>query len=49
VRNEPLARALYESTPIDAPVPSAHFAEVARLMVWVLAMRRRQPPVGSAA
>jgi flagellar biosynthetic protein FlhB len=44
VRNEPLARALYESTPLDAPVPAVHFAEVARLMVWVLGMRRRNEP-----
>lgn len=39
VQNRTLARALYAGTGLDEDVPSAFYPQVARLMVWVLAMR----------
>ncbi|TDP61409.1 EscU/YscU/HrcU family type III secretion system export apparatus switch protein [Roseateles toxinivorans] len=39
VENRSLARALYAEVATDAPIPEQHYAAVARLMVWVLAMR----------
>ena len=45
VQNRTLARALYAHAGLGEDLPSAYFAEVARLMVWVLAMREaRQRP-----
>lgn len=42
VQNPPLARALYHELAVDQAVPPAHFTAVARIMVWVFAMRRAQ-------
>jgi flagellar biosynthetic protein FlhB len=39
VQNAPLARELFKSMQIDQQVPAAHFSQVARIMVWVLARR----------
>ena len=39
VQNVTLARALYAHAGLDEDLPSVYFPEVARLMVWVLAMR----------
>lgn len=39
VQNPPLARALYRELPVDSSVPSAHYAQVARIIVWVFAAR----------
>ncbi len=47
VQNRTLARALYASTGLDEEIPGTHFPEVARLMVWLMAMRdpsRRMAP-----
>ena len=50
VENRRLARSLYE-TRIEATVPEAQCAEVARILVWVQAARKRRGPdmAGSAA
>ena len=42
VQNRTLARALYAATALEQDVPSTFFPEVARLMVWVMAMREAQ-------
>jgi len=39
-----LARALYKSMELDHYVPAAHYAGVARIMVWVLARRGAAAP-----
>lgn len=39
VQNPPLARLLYRELDIDQHVPPAHYAQVARIIVWVFAMR----------
>ena len=39
VQNQTLARALYAETAIDQDVPGSLYPQVARLMVWVIAMR----------
>ncbi|HEY4082265.1 MAG TPA: EscU/YscU/HrcU family type III secretion system export apparatus switch protein [Burkholderiaceae bacterium] len=39
IQNHRLARALYAEVAPDSPVPEHHYAAVARLIVWVLAMR----------
>ena len=55
VQNRTLARALYAATALEQEVPSTFFPEIARLMVWVMAMReaKKRPHatgnVGSAA
>lgn len=50
VENRPLARALFRQVEIGQHVPPALYADVARIMVWVLAMRRsRQAAQGLAA
>lgn len=41
VENRKLARALLRRVDIDAAIPEDLFADVARIVVWVLAMRRR--------
>jgi flagellar biosynthetic protein FlhB len=47
VQNVTLARALYAHAGLDEDLPSVYFPEVARLMVWVLAMRdARHRPAG---
>ena len=48
VQNRTLARALYAATALEQEVPSAFFPEVARLMVWVMAMREAQRRPGHA-
>lgn len=40
VENRPLARALFRQVEIGQHVPPELYADVARIMVWVLAMRR---------
>jgi flagellar biosynthesis protein FlhB len=40
VQNPPLARRLFREAPLDASLPASFHAEVARIIVWVLAMRR---------
>jgi flagellar biosynthetic protein FlhB len=42
VQNPPLARRLFREAPLDAYLPADFHAEVARIIVWVFAMRRRQ-------
>lgn len=42
VENKPLARALFTQAAFDGPVPEKLYPEVARLLVWVYAMRERQ-------
>jgi flagellar biosynthetic protein FlhB len=50
VENRRVARALFREVPVDGAVPAAHFAAVARIVVWVLAMRRpaERPGAGRA-
>ncbi|AXV78501.1 type III secretion protein [Ralstonia solanacearum] len=40
VQNRALARALFHSLEVDRSVPPALYADVARIIVWVFAMRR---------
>ena len=42
VQNPPLARRLFREAPLEAYLPAAFHAEVARIMVWVLAMRQQR-------
>jgi flagellar biosynthetic protein FlhB len=52
VRNVALARALFAGVEVDATIPEAQFSAVARVMVWVFAMRdaaRAASPAGAAA
>ncbi|HYF20771.1 MAG TPA: EscU/YscU/HrcU family type III secretion system export apparatus switch protein [Ramlibacter sp.] len=42
VENPPLARLLFRSTDIDQSIPSSTHADVARIIVWVFAMRERR-------
>ena len=39
IQNPPLARALYEEVDYDGFVPEKHYSEVAKIMVWIHAMR----------
>lgn len=41
VRNPPLARSLFRDLPVDHPVPPELYAQVARIIVWVFAMREK--------
>lgn len=43
VQNRTLARALYACMETDQYVPAEHYAQVARLMIWVLARRGPRP------
>lgn len=47
VQNRLLARALYHELAVTQSVPPAHYKQVARILVWVLTMRR--PRAGGAA
>jgi flagellar biosynthetic protein FlhB len=47
VQNPPLARRLFRAAAIDAYLPPEFHAEVARIIVWVLAMRQQR--AGAAA
>ncbi|WP_423199778.1 MULTISPECIES: EscU/YscU/HrcU family type III secretion system export apparatus switch protein [unclassified Cupriavidus] len=49
VENRPLARALFRQAEIGQHVPPALYADVARIMVWVLAMRRARQGAQSVA
>ena len=42
VQNPPLARRLFREAPLEAYLPAAFHAEVARIMVWVLAVRQQR-------
>jgi flagellar biosynthesis protein FlhB len=41
VQSPPLARALFHDLQVDQHVPPTHYADVARILVWVFAMRQR--------
>jgi flagellar biosynthetic protein FlhB len=41
IQSPPLARALFHQLQVEQQVPPSHFAEVARILVWVFAMRQR--------
>jgi flagellar biosynthetic protein FlhB len=41
VQNPPLARSLFRDLPVDHPVPPELYAQVARIIVWVFAMREK--------
>lgn len=47
VQNPTLARALFRQVPVDGAVPPGLYADVARIIVWVFAMRREQRPRGA--
>ncbi|MCD6079393.1 MAG: type secretion exporter [Ramlibacter sp.] len=50
VQNPPLARRLFHEAGLQESLPGSFHVEVARIIVWVFAMReRRQPSVGAAA
>lgn len=49
VPNPPLARRLFREVGIDAYLPPEFHAEVARIIVWVLAMRQQRARGGAAA
>ena len=49
VQNPPLARRLFREVGIDAYLPPEFHAEVARIIVWVLAMRQQRAHAGAAA
>ena len=46
VQNPPLARALFHALAVEQHVPQEHFAEVARILVWVFAMRETRNGAG---
>ena len=48
VQNRTVARAIYFGMDIDQDVPPALYADVARIMVWILAMRRARDTAGVA-
>lgn len=41
VQNPPLARRIFRDLPVDHPVPPELYAQVARIIVWVFAMREQ--------
>ena len=49
VRNPALARRLYKELPVDHPVPPELYAQVARIIVWVFAMREQRHGRGAAS
>lgn len=50
VQNPALARRIYKELAVDHPVPPELYAQVARIIVWVFAMReQRQPQRGPGA
>lgn len=49
VQNPPLARRLYRELSLEQNVPSHMFAEVARIIVWVFAMRKQQAHTAASA
>ncbi len=46
VQNRTVARAIYFGMDIDQHVPPTLYADVARIMVWILAMRRARDAAG---
>jgi flagellar biosynthetic protein FlhB len=48
VQNPPLARRLFREAAIDEYLPASFHAEVARLIVWVLAVRKERERLGAA-
>ena len=49
VQNPPLARRLFREAPLDAYLPASFHAEVARIIVWVLAMRQQRARLQAGA
>ncbi|HVE55129.1 MAG TPA: EscU/YscU/HrcU family type III secretion system export apparatus switch protein, partial [Ramlibacter sp.] len=49
VQNPPLARRLYKEVSLQRDVPPALFADVARIIVWVMAMRDARRRAGELA
>ncbi len=49
VQNPPLARLLYRELDVEHHVPPHLYAEVARIIVWIFAMRERMQPSRSVA
>lgn len=45
VQNPPLARKLFRELAVDRAVPQEFFADVARIIVWVIAMKQARQPV----
>ncbi|QRY35517.1 EscU/YscU/HrcU family type III secretion system export apparatus switch protein (plasmid) [Variovorax sp. PDNC026] len=48
VQNPALARRIYKQLPVDHPVPPELYAQVARIIVWVFAMREQRQPARAA-
>lgn len=48
VQNPPLARRLFREAGLDEYLPESFHAEVARIIVWVLAMRQQRAAAGGA-
>lgn len=48
IENKPLARALFRSVAIDHAVPAEHYGTVARILLWVFAMRQGKRERGYA-
>lgn len=49
VPNPPLARELYKTLEVDQHVPPALYAQVARILVWIFAMREARATRGAGA
>jgi len=49
VQNPPLARRLFRELSADHPVPPELYAQVARIIVWVFAMREKQQAAAAGA
>jgi len=49
VQNPPLARRLFREAALDEYIPASFHAEVARIIVWVLAARQQQAGAGPGA
>jgi flagellar biosynthetic protein FlhB len=49
VQNPPLAREMYKTVEVDQFVPPALYAQVARILVWIFAMREARHHQGVAA
>lgn len=49
VQNKALARALFREVDYEGYVPEKHYAQVAKIMVWVYAMRKTRGATGKAA
>jgi flagellar biosynthetic protein FlhB len=49
VQNPPLAREMYKTLEVDQFVPPALYAQVARILVWIFAMREARTRQGAAA